>query len=274
VVAGGQNGTVTTVPRDTWNPSQYERFHDERRQPFDDLVALCRPVPGGTVVDLGCGTGALTADLHRASQAARTTGIDSSPAMIEQARAAHGGVPGLSFVQGNIEAWAEEGVDMVFANASFHWVDGHLDLLARMRTSLGPGGQLAFQVPANFRHPSHVLAREVAQESPFLEALDGELPPDRALAVLAPETYADLLFELGATRQVVRMEVYGHVLESTHELVEWVKGTLLTAYRSRLDEPTYEAFLDRFVERLVEELGDNEPYFYAFRRILCWAVFE
>jgi trans-aconitate 2-methyltransferase len=119
-----------------------------------------------------------------------------------------------------------------------------------------------------------VLARAVAQESPFLEALDGELPPDRGMSVLAPETYADLLYELGATRQVVRMEVYGHVLDSTAELVEWVQGTLLTSYRSRLDEPTYEAFVARYRERLVEELGDSEPYFYAFRRILCWAVFE
>jgi trans-aconitate 2-methyltransferase len=272
--AGGQNVAVTTVPRDTWNPSQYERFHDERRQPFVDLLGLCRPVPGGTVVDLGCGPGALTAELHAASQAARTCGIDSSPAMIDAAVAAHGEMAGLTFAVGDIEEWTDEHVDLVFANASFHWVDDHLNLLARMRTSLGPGGQLAFQVPANFRHPSHVLARSVALETPFLEALDGDLPPDRGMAVLAPETYADLLYELGATRQVVRMEVYGHLLDSTAELVEWVQGTLLTAYRSRLDEGTFEAFVERYRERLIEELGDSEPYFYAFRRILCWAAFE
>ena len=38
-------------------PTQYDRFAAERRQPFDDLVALCRPVPGGTVVDLGAAPG-------------------------------------------------------------------------------------------------------------------------------------------------------------------------------------------------------------------------
>ncbi len=226
------------------------------------------------MVDLGCGTGTLTADLHALSSAAATTGIDSSPEMIAQAMASHRDVPGLAFVQGDIEEWTDEGVDLVFANASFHWVNDHLNLLARMRTSLAPGGQLAFQVPANFRHPSHVLAQQLAQESPFLEALDGDLPPDRGLAVLAPETYADLLYELGATRQVVRMEVYGHVLDSTAEVVEWVRGTLLTPYRARLDDETYREFVDRYRERLVEELGDNEPYFYGFRRILCWAVFE
>ena len=46
---------------DTWDPDTYHRFQAERRQPFDDLLALVEPVPSGRVVDLGCGTGELTA---------------------------------------------------------------------------------------------------------------------------------------------------------------------------------------------------------------------
>lgn len=264
---------MTTIPADPWDPAQYERFRAERRQPFDDLLALCHPVPGGRVVDLGCGTGDLTVELHRRLGAAETVGIDSSTAMLERARAEHGDVPGVRFELGDITEWIGEDHDLVFANASFQWVDEHLGLLARMRTALRPGGQLAFQVPANYRHPSHVLAREVAQESPFIDALDGDVPEDRGRFVLAPETYADLLYELGASAQVVRMEVYGHELASTSEVVEWVQGTLLTAYRRCLDEATYEEFVERYRERLIEELGDREPFFYPFRRILCWATF-
>lgn len=261
-----------TVASDPWNPAQYDRFKAERRQPFDDLLRLCHPVPGGVVVDLGCGTGELTAELHRFSEARETVGVDSSPAMLEQA-AAQQETAGLRFELGDITEWTGEGYDIVFANASFHWVDNHLGLLARMRTALAPGGQLAFQVPANFRHPSHLLAQQVAQEQPFLDVLDGNLPDDRGKFVLAPETYADLLYELGADRQVVRLEVYGHELDNTEAVVEWVQGTLLTGYRARLSAEQYEAFVDRYRERLVEELGDRAPYFYAFRRILCWAQF-
>ena len=122
----------------------------------------------------------------------------------------------------------------MFANASLQWIDDHLNLLARMRTALGRDGQLAFQVPANYRHPSHLLAQEVANEPPFIDALYGDVPEDRGRFVLSPELYADLLYELGAKDQVVRMEVYGHELESTGEVVEWVMGTLLTPYRKRL----------------------------------------
>jgi len=72
--------------RDAWDPGQYDRFAAERRQPFVDLLALCRPVPGGTIVDLGCGPGGLTVELHRALGAAHTTGIDLSAAMLAEAR--------------------------------------------------------------------------------------------------------------------------------------------------------------------------------------------
>jgi trans-aconitate 2-methyltransferase len=231
-------------------------------------------VPGGRVVDLGCGTGNLTVELHERMQAAETVGVDSSDAMLARAEKHHGAVDGLTFTSANIETWLGQDLDLVFANASLQWVDDHLDLLARMRTALGAGGQLAFQVPSNYRHPSHLLARQVANEAPFIDALEEDAPEDRGRFVLSPEIYADLLYELGARRQVVRMEVYGHELSSTADVVEWVMGTLLTPYRTRLSPELFTAFVDRYRERLLEELGEREPYFYGFRRILCWARFE
>jgi trans-aconitate 2-methyltransferase len=265
---------VTVTPLDGWNPEQYERFRSERREPFDDLLALCAPVPGGRIVDLGCGTGDLTTELHQHLHADTTVGVDLSESMLARAKSDHADVAGLSFEVGDISTWLGKDLDLVFANASLQWIDDHLNLLARMRTALAPDGQLAFQVPANFRHPSHVLARQVANESPFIDALDGDVPEDRGRFVLLPELYADLLYELGAREQVVRMEVYGHELASTGEVVEWVMGTLLTPYRSRLSPELFEEFVDRYRELLLEELGEREPYFYGFRRILCWARFS
>ena len=265
---------VTVTPIDGWSPEQYERFRSERQQPFDDLLMLCHPVTGGRVVDLGCGTGDLTQIVHEEMEANQTVGIDSSDAMLARAQATHSQVPGLFFEQGDISTWLGEGLDLVFANASLQWVDDHLNLLARMRTALNPDGQMAFQVQAKYRHPSHVLAHQVAIEPPFIDALDGDAPEDRGRFVLSPEVYADLLYELGAKDQVVRMEVYGHELESTGEVVEWVMGTLLTPYRKRLTRDMFEEFVERYRERLIEELGEREPYFYGFKRILCWARFS
>ena len=80
---------------DTWNPAQYDKFQREREQPFYDLLAMIRPAPGMRVVDLGCGTGKLTRQLHARLAARRNTRHRSLGAHARRAaeRAAGAGPP-------------------------------------------------------------------------------------------------------------------------------------------------------------------------------------
>jgi trans-aconitate 2-methyltransferase len=255
-----------TTERDTWNPTQYERFRSEREQPFYDLAALITRRPAGRVVDLGCGTGLLTAALHDQLGATETLGVDSSDAMLERARALD--APGVRFVHGDIGDWKpDQPVDVVFSNAALQWLPDHPQLFKRLTAMLVPDGEIAVQVPANFDHVSHVLASEVALEEPFVTALEGYR---RTFSVLAPEDYATLLNHLGFAAQSVRLQVYGHVLESSDSVVEWVKGTLLTDYEKRLPAALYAEFVAQYRKRLLAALGDQRPYFYPFKRILLW----
>jgi trans-aconitate 2-methyltransferase len=257
------------VTADAWDPAQYDRFQAERRQPFFDLMALVEPRPGGRAVDLGCGTGELTPMLHAHVGASDTLGVDNSQSMLAKSGPYAG--DGVHFEAGDIAAFGGSDYDVVFANASLHWVPNHDELIARLSKTLSPRGQLAFQVPANGDHPSHRVAVEVAGEAPFLDALGGEPAGDNTRSVLAPEDYAVLLERVGFADQHVRLQVYGHRLGSTDELVEWVKGTLLTAYRRRLTEPVYEEFVAAYRRKLLDRVGDERPYFYPFKRIVCWA---
>jgi trans-aconitate 2-methyltransferase len=251
---------------DAWSPEQYARFRAERRQPFDDLLALVRPSPQMRVVDLGCGSGELTAELHAALGARETTGIDRSPAMLERCR--EHAAPGLCFTPGDLAAFDGRGLDLVFSNAALQWVPDHPGVLRRLAAALGPGGQLAVQVPANHDHPSHATARELAAEEPFAAALGAA---ERENRVLAPEEYAVLLDALGFAEQHVRLQVYVHHLAARDEVVEWVRGTALTAYQSRLSPELFERFLALYRERLLPRLEDRRPYVYPFKRILFWA---
>jgi trans-aconitate 2-methyltransferase len=186
--------------------------------------------------------------------------------MLEKSAAYAG--EGLTFELGDIAEWApSEPVDLVFANAALHWVDDHAALFGRLTSTLAPGGQLAVQVPANHDHPSHLVAERVAAEEPFRTALAGYI---RQSPVLRPELYAELLHHLGYRSQHVRLQVYLHVLPQPDAVVDWVKGTLLTDYRRRLPERTYDEFLARYRARLISEPPDERPYPFAFKRILLW----
>jgi trans-aconitate 2-methyltransferase len=251
---------------DPWCPDRYERFKGERLRPFEDLLALVEPRPDMRVVDLGCGTGEPTRRAHERLAARETTGLDSSPAMLDRARALEG--HGLSFRQGDLGAFAEPGFDLVLSNAAVHWVPDHEGLLARLAGCLAPGGQLAIQAPANDHHPSHAIARGVAREPEFAAALGGFV---RESPVLEPEAYARLLHRLGFAAQRVRLEVYAHPLASRGEVVEWVRGTLLTDYEKRLAPDVYARFLARYRARLEEALPDDRPFVYTYRRLFLWA---
>jgi len=250
-----------------WNPAQYERFANERTQPFLDLLARVAPVPGGRVADLGCGTGELTRVLHERTGAAETVGVDSSESMLANSGQFGGG--GLRFELGDIAAFNPSlPFDLVFSNAALQWVPGHATLIPALAALVREGGQFAFQVPANDDHTSHVTARDVAASEPFRTALEGY---ERSWPVMPPEWYAETLDALGFAELTVRLQIYGHHLASTADVVEWVKGTYLTDYARRMSPDLYERYLARYREILLERLGDRRPYFYTYKRILVCA---
>ena len=245
-----------------WNPEQYERFKAERAQPFRDLLALIERRPGMRIVDLGCGTGELTREVHEHLAAEETLGIDNSETMLLRSGALRSRV--LRFEKGDIEAYVtDRPYDLVFSNAALHWVPDHEKLFTRLASFLGSHGQMAVQMPANDDHPSHAIAADIAREMSAQPRREHVLPPER---------YAALLHKLGFIRQHVRLQVYGHVLPSALDVVEWNRGALLTDYEARLGD-RFPSFLETYTRRLLAVLGDATPFFYTYKRILIWGSY-
>ena len=254
---------------DPWNPAQYDKFRREREQPFFDLLDLIKPAAGLRVVDLGCGTGALTAQLHDRLQARDTVGIDRSPRMLDDALR-RDKPAGLRFEVGAIEAFDGVGAyDVIVSNAAFHWVDDHASLLPRLFAALAPRGQLAFQVPAMHDHPSHTIAEALTTAEPFRDAFGGWHRPQ---PVLTPDEYARMLYRAGFRQQHVRLAVYPHVLDGPEAVIEWMRGTLLTDYERRLPPDLFPSFLEAYRARLLARLDQTRPFFFPFDRILCWGT--
>ena len=260
-----------------WSPAQYRRFADERAQPFHDLLCLVEPGGIRRAVDLGCGPGELTALAARRLATEEMIGIDNSPAMLAEAAAHAGAVPAggvVRFIEDDIARWTADGDrDLVLAAASLQWVPRHAEVLARWTAALAPGGQLAVQVPANASMPSHTVAAEVASLEPFCSAFGPEGPPVDPVRehVLEPEQYAQLLYQLGFEHQHVRLQVYPHVLPSSRDVVQWVRGTTLTRFQRRLPAELFEHFVAAYESALLAVIGDHAPYFFPFRRVLFCA---
>ena len=100
--------------------------------------------PGQKILDLGCGTGDLTAAL--ATNGAKVLGIDNSAEMIVKARYSH---PELMFAEIDaLELPYDEEFDTVFSNSVFHWIPDVDRLLAEIRRALKPGGKLVCEFGA------------------------------------------------------------------------------------------------------------------------------
>lgn len=252
-----------------WDPDRYGQFETERSQPFRDLAALVEQEEALSVLDLGSGTGELTAWLHRKLSADETVGVDRSEAMINRA-AVHAG-DGVRFEHAEIEAFIDgqpNGVwPLVWSNAALQWLPDHGTLIPRILELVAPTGQIAIQMPVNVDNPSHLIARQLGTDPRFAASLDGY---ERKDTVQSPEWYAAMLHESGFTIQQISVQVYGHVLPETRSISDWVQGSLLTPYRERLSSETYSEFIEAYELRLIEQLGDHHPCFYPFKRLLIW----
>lgn len=252
---------------DSWNPTQYEKFRQQREAPGLDLLTGIKPARFQRGIDLGCGTGELTQRVQQALHVGEMLGTDNSESMLDRARLRQ--TESLRFERQAIETFAPlEEYDLVFSNAALNWCENHGAILAAFFRSLRPGGQLAIQMPANHDSLTHRLADRLASDEPYRSALNGLVRPTHVQTL---EWYAQTLHRLGFREQRVELKVYPHLLDSREDVVEWVKGTLLTWYESRLSAGLFQHYLDNFRTRLFTELPDERPFFFPFKRLFLWA---
>jgi trans-aconitate methyltransferase len=101
-----------------WDAALYEAKHSFVWERGADVLELLAPQRGERILDLGCGTGHLTAKI--AESGASVVGLDSSPEMIAEAKRSY---PDLEFVVGDArEIRFEKPFDAVFSNAALHWI--------------------------------------------------------------------------------------------------------------------------------------------------------
>ena len=215
-----------------WNAEQYQSGYSFVWQYGRDLLGLLAPQEGERILDVGCGTGQLTAEI--AASGAVVIGIDSSSDMVEQARR---NAPALRFeVQDVCRLPYREEFDAVFSNAVLHWVLAAEEAASAMARALKPGGRLVVELGGR------------GNVCKLLAASDRAL---RELGVADPERYHPWFYP--------SVSEYASILE---------RQGLAVTFATLFDRPTplengVAAWFQMFGRKLVEGLNpDRLPDYY------------
>lgn len=130
-----------------WRAESYHRVSEPQHRWGVEVLSRIELRGDETVIDAGCGTGRLTAELMKRLPNGRVIALDRSPAMLEVARrelAPYGAR--VRFEQADLEQLTlHEEADVVFSTATFHWVHDHDALFRGLCAALRVGGRLVAQ---------------------------------------------------------------------------------------------------------------------------------
>jgi trans-aconitate methyltransferase len=157
---------------DQWDSSLYDDRHSFVWKKVADLIDLLEPKSGERILDLGCGTGHLTAQI--AERGAEVIGLDASVSMIAQARQNY---PKLKFALADARTFdLGGGFDAVFSNAALHWIPEPAPVIASVARALKPGGRFVLEMGAkgNIARIVEVLTDVLQANNPWYFPSAGE----------------------------------------------------------------------------------------------------
>ncbi|MFY0254344.1 class I SAM-dependent methyltransferase [Chitinophaga sp. 30R24] len=146
---------------DQWNADLYKEKYAFVFEYGNSLIDWLQPKSGEVILDLGCGTGELTAQLGQTG--ARVTGIDASATMIASAKEHF---PEVDFEVADATAFSlPQQFDGIFSNATLHWVREKEQAIERMYAHLRKGGRLVLEMggKGNVQHILTSLEKAMEQ---------------------------------------------------------------------------------------------------------------
>lgn len=256
-----------------WDANLYLKFADHRTRPALDLMGRLDPAngarPGHAIYDLGCGAGNISRILAERFPAAPVVGIDSSEEMLAKARSQTSDTR-VTFEKGDLAHFQPTlPPGILYSNAAYQWLDGHIDMFPGLLKLLPSGGQLAIQMPRNHEAPSHASMNEAAQAGPWRDKLTKVRPIVR---VEEPERYYDVLKPLCSDLEVWET-IYQQPLTGTDPVAQYTSSTGLRPYLELLQEPERSAFYEAYAA-LLRKAYPTRPdgiTLFPFRRLFIVA---
>jgi trans-aconitate 2-methyltransferase len=236
-----------SVPRD-WNAISYDAVARPVQALGHTLLDRLELQGGETVLDAGCGSGAVTAALVDRVPRGRVIAVDGAPTMVAEARARLGDRADVRLADlSGLEL--ETPVDVVFSSATFHWVPDHETLFRRLHAVLKPGGRLLAQYggDGNIAEVRAAITRAAA-EPPFAASLAGWPGP---WTFDAPGVATAALERAGFTDVTAGLHTVTVTSDRPHEYLETV---ILGGHLQRLPDGLRAPFVAAVAAGLPEPL--------------------
>lgn len=144
-----------------WDANLYQSSHNFVYEYGKDVITLLDPKPNECILDIGCGTGQLTAEISKFG--AQVTGIDASESMIAEAKKNY---PAIDFRIADARTF-NLGIqfDAVFSNAAFHWIKPPEDVVKCISAALKLGGRMAVEFGGKYNiHQAHTALENAINE--------------------------------------------------------------------------------------------------------------
>ena len=222
------------------------------------------------ILDLGCGDGVLTAQLAAKVPRGSVLGIDASPSMIKAAAQIY--APNLTFRLKDINDLDFEGeFNLIFSNATLHWVHNHSAFLTSAYRGLKKGGLLRVNFAADGNCSTFIRivksAMQIAEYRPYF--LNFTWP----WYMPALKEYEKLVKELPYREVKVWAENSDRYFPDAESITRWIDQPSLVPFKAMLQPPDREHFRDWVVQKILEAAKQLDgTYFETFRRINVSAV--
>lgn len=242
-----------------WDAAQYDAKHAFVYEKAKGLVELLAPQPGERILDLGCGTGALTAEI--AGRGADILGVDSSENMISQATKKF---PALKFEALDAkELPFRAEFDAVFSNAVLHWIPEAEQVIAGVARALRPGGRFVAELGGKGN-----IQRLVAGFHRAFSAL-GIREPDGVSPWFYPSVaeYSGLLEKHGLEVRSASLFDRPTVLEDGESgLRNWIRH-FRHSFLEKIGEPNALRWIEEVERQCRSELFKNGSWELDYRRL-------
>jgi trans-aconitate 2-methyltransferase len=251
---------TTSLPSSReWNSSEYHRLSEPQVTWGKKVLARLQLRGNELLLDAGCGTGRLTAELLEGVPHGRVVALDLSQNMLRSAREhlqpQFGGRAQVVAADLNHLPF-ENAFDGIVSTAAFHWVLDHDRLFRGLYRTLRPGGWLQAQCGGgpNIAHLRERMTTLAAfpKYAPFLASFPSPWLFEDA------EGAADTLRRAGFVEVDTSLEPASAVMEDRRHYMEFVRTVIVRTHLDRLPDAHLR---DQYVSELADQAETDAPPF-------------